>query len=113
MADVPTIGIAGTITGRPAEALSEVNMKSHSQYLSIPILILFVGCQNKSSQNPREYSDALIVYPGATNIYYAKVNQSEASQTDQVTYMLHQVAPPRIGSPPWGEDDDLPTWHLS
>lgn len=58
-------------------------MKGYSQYIFILTVILFVGCQNKSSQNPKDYSDSLIIYPDATNVFHAKVNQ-----TEQVTYNL-------------------------
>lgn len=49
------------------------------------LLIAFVcsGCKTQSSQNPKDYSDSLVVLSGAININYGKVNR-----TDQVWYNL-------------------------
>ncbi len=58
---------------------------SHNTRLIFIVLIVvtLLGCQTKSIQDPKNYSDSLIVLSGATNINYAKVNK-----TDQVTYNL-------------------------
>jgi hypothetical protein len=41
------------------------------------IAVVLLDCQTKSSQNPKDHSDSLIVLPGASNISYAKVNNAE------------------------------------
>jgi hypothetical protein len=59
-------------------------MKKHSRLVFLLLaIVVFIGCQTKSSQNPKDYSDSLIVLPGASNISYGKVNN-----TDQVWYTL-------------------------
>jgi len=56
--------------------------KSYLIFLLLSVVIFF-GCQTKSSQNPKDYSDSLVLLPTAANIYYGKVNN-----TDQVWYTL-------------------------
>ena len=55
------------------------------KYSRLIFLLLMVavsfGC--KSSQNPKDYSDSLVVLPGARNINYGKVNK-----TDQIWYTI-------------------------
>jgi hypothetical protein len=58
-------------------------MKTFSRIIFLFLLVILFSCQAKSSQNPKDYSDSLLVLPGATNILYAKANQC-----DQVTYNL-------------------------
>lgn len=45
--------------------------------------VLTLGCQSRSSQEPKDYPDALLVLPGASKVAYEKVNR-----TDQVSYKL-------------------------
>ncbi len=55
-----------------------------SFYISVALLLVVLyGCHAKSSQNPKGYSDSLIVLSGASNISYAKIGN-----TDQVMYTV-------------------------
>jgi hypothetical protein len=47
------------------------------------LLVVLFGCHTKSSQNPKDYSDSLLVLSGASDISYAKVGN-----TDQVMYTV-------------------------
>lgn len=58
-------------------------MRSNFKIALLLIMIIVASCQSKPSQNPKDYSDSLLVLNNATNIFYAKVNQ-----TDQVSYNL-------------------------
>lgn len=51
--------------------------------IALLLVVIIYGCQTKSSQDPKKYSESLIILSGATNIDYAKVNK-----TDQVTFNL-------------------------
>ena len=62
-------------------------MKNLSFSLAL-LAVLVSGCQTKANQDPKNYSESLIVLSGATNINYAKVNN-----TDQVTYNLRAAYP--------------------
>jgi hypothetical protein len=57
-------------------------------FTSVLLAVIISGCQTKASQDPKNYSGSLIVLPGALNINYAKVNN-----TDQVTYNLKVAYP--------------------
>ena len=52
------------------------------------LAVIISSCQMTSNQDPKNYSGSLIVLSGATNINYAKVND-----TDQVTYNLKAAFP--------------------
>ncbi len=64
-----------------------VSMKKLSFSLAL-LAILISSCQTKANQDPKNYSESLIVLAGATNISYAKVDN-----TDQVTYNLKAAYP--------------------
>jgi hypothetical protein len=58
-------------------------MRKHCLLLLILLLAaVSLGC--KSSQNPKDYSDSLVVISGAKNVNYGKVNK-----TDQVWFTLN------------------------
>ncbi len=63
----------------------ETSRKIMSFVAVLIVVNLFLSCSGKksSSQNPRDYSDALIILPNATNVHYTKLQG-----TDQVVYNL-------------------------
>lgn len=61
-----------------------------------PVLLVFLtciifltNCSRQSSQNPNDYSDALIVIPSATKVHYYR----KVGGIDQVTYQLKEEYP--------------------
>ena len=50
-------------------------MKNHFRLIFL-LLIVVVSLGCKSSQNPKNYSDSLIVLPGALNISYDKISET-------------------------------------
>ncbi len=58
-------------------------MKTFSRLIFLFLPVILFSCQAKSSQNPKDYSESLIVLPGASSISYEKVKN-----TDQVWYTL-------------------------
>ncbi len=59
-----------------------------SRLIFLLLLVIFFGCQTKPSQNPKNYSDSLIILSGASNISYAKIDS-----TDQVMYTIKAEYP--------------------